>query len=209
VATVLILGGGSLVQRLSQDRDSNGGFCAGASTKAAAAPGVRVVEEHPAARSVEVAGVRIVMGPNKSRSFNTSSSITPQPDHRLEYSHRGSFRGVASGPPILYAASQAWLRLWAQSIEGDPCEPGPLRGAIRHSGLALAAHRSPGRPSVATRACDDSGVTQKAQSATGWYPNPKPPRTRRACAQNPGDPRMRCIPIPPCLCTTGIAGSCW
>ena len=34
-------------------------------TKAAPAPRVRVVEEHPAARSVEVAGIRIVMGANK------------------------------------------------------------------------------------------------------------------------------------------------
>jgi hypothetical protein len=65
VATVLILGGGSLLQRLSQDRDSKAGSAPATSTKAAAAPGVRVVEEHPAARSVEVAGVRVVMGPGK------------------------------------------------------------------------------------------------------------------------------------------------
>jgi hypothetical protein len=65
VATVLILGGGSLLQRLSQDRDGKAASAPVTSTTAAAAPGVRVLEEHPAARSVEVAGIRIVMGPGK------------------------------------------------------------------------------------------------------------------------------------------------
>jgi hypothetical protein len=55
-----------------QDRDSKAGDAKAASVappvetvKAAPSPRARVVEEHPAARFVEVAGVRIVLGPNK------------------------------------------------------------------------------------------------------------------------------------------------
>ncbi len=69
LAVVIILGAVSLVQYLSQDRDTKAASIAGPAqpTKAGAAPAppAAVVQEHPAARSVEVAGVRIVTGPNK------------------------------------------------------------------------------------------------------------------------------------------------
>jgi hypothetical protein len=65
-ATVLILGAGSLFQYATQDRDTKAASAASVPVvKAAPTPRVRVAEEHPAARSVEVAGVRIVTGPNK------------------------------------------------------------------------------------------------------------------------------------------------
>ena len=68
VATILILGAGSLLQYVMQDRgDTKAATVAvpAQTIKAAPALHTRVVEEHPAARSVEVAGVRIVTGPNK------------------------------------------------------------------------------------------------------------------------------------------------
>jgi len=66
VATVLILGVGSLLQFMTPDRDTKAASVeAPALIKPAPTRPVRVVEEHPAARSVEVAGVRIVTGPNK------------------------------------------------------------------------------------------------------------------------------------------------
>ncbi len=67
VVLAVFLGGGSLYQYLTQDRDAKAVSAAAPapSSKAAPAPRVRVVEEHPAARSVEVAGVRVVSGPNK------------------------------------------------------------------------------------------------------------------------------------------------
>jgi len=66
VATILILGLVSLVQYFSQDRDTTAASAAPPQVvKAAPAPHAPVVAEHPAARSVEVAGVRIVNGPNK------------------------------------------------------------------------------------------------------------------------------------------------
>jgi hypothetical protein len=67
VATVLILGAGSLYQFVTQGRDTKAASATAPVQvlKAAPPPHVRVAEEHPAARSVEVAGVRIVTGPNK------------------------------------------------------------------------------------------------------------------------------------------------
>jgi hypothetical protein len=69
LAMIVILGAVSLLQYLSQDRDTKAASIAtpAQSTKAASAPAspAGVVQEHPAARSVEVAGVRIVTGPNK------------------------------------------------------------------------------------------------------------------------------------------------
>jgi hypothetical protein len=69
VATILLLGLFATFQYFSQDHDST---AASASTtvmpqvaKAEPAPHAAVVAEHPAARSVEVAGVRVVTGPNK------------------------------------------------------------------------------------------------------------------------------------------------
>ena len=66
VATVVILGAAGLSQYMAQDRDTTAASTAAPAhtVKAAPAP-VRVVQEHPSARSVEVAGVRIVAGPNK------------------------------------------------------------------------------------------------------------------------------------------------
>ena len=70
IGTVVILGAVSLLQYVMQDRDSRTptvAVTAQASTPApaSAAPAIPVLQEHPAARSVEVAGVRIVTGPNK------------------------------------------------------------------------------------------------------------------------------------------------
>jgi hypothetical protein len=71
LATILILGVVGLYQYFSQDRDTTAASVAAPTTgiaqatKAAPAPHAPVVAEHPAARSVEVAGVRIVTGPNK------------------------------------------------------------------------------------------------------------------------------------------------
>jgi hypothetical protein len=67
VATIVILGAVSLLQYLTQDRDTKAATISAPpqTAKAAPAPQAPVVQEHPAARSVEVAGVRIVMGPNK------------------------------------------------------------------------------------------------------------------------------------------------
>jgi hypothetical protein len=65
VVVVVLLGGASLFQFATQDRDTKAASPAAPVQPAKAAPRVRVVEEHPAARSVEVAGVRVVSGPNK------------------------------------------------------------------------------------------------------------------------------------------------
>jgi hypothetical protein len=67
IATVVILGAGGLLQYALQDHDAKAASVTTPAPriKAAPAPRVRVVEEHPAARSVEVAGVRIVTGANK------------------------------------------------------------------------------------------------------------------------------------------------
>jgi uncharacterized OB-fold protein len=72
VAVVVIFAVVSLLQYILQDRDSKTGDTKAvsvappvATVKAAPSPRARVVEEHPAARFVEVAGVRIVLGPNK------------------------------------------------------------------------------------------------------------------------------------------------
>jgi len=65
VATVLILGGISLVQHLTQNSEINAASVETPAQRTKSSPQIRIVEEHPAARSVEVAGVRIITGPNK------------------------------------------------------------------------------------------------------------------------------------------------
>ncbi len=67
LATIVLLGVVSLFQYFSQERDTTAASVASPPPVAKAAPTSHapVVSEHPAARSVEVAGVRIVMGPNK------------------------------------------------------------------------------------------------------------------------------------------------
>jgi hypothetical protein len=67
VATVVILGAASLLHFGTQDPDTKAitTTVAAQSTKSAPAPQAFVVQEHPAARSVEVAGIRIVTGANK------------------------------------------------------------------------------------------------------------------------------------------------
>jgi hypothetical protein len=67
LAVAVILGAVGLFQRVTHDRDAKAAslVTAAKSSKAALAARLRVVEEHPAARSVEVAGVRVVAGPNK------------------------------------------------------------------------------------------------------------------------------------------------
>jgi hypothetical protein len=71
-ATALIVGVASVLQFGSANRDTAAASTAGPPSlpapaqppRIAAAP-IHVVQEHPAARSVEVAGVRVVPGPNK------------------------------------------------------------------------------------------------------------------------------------------------
>ena len=71
LGAILILAVVSLFQYFSRDRDTTAASVAAPIAvmqhvaKAALAPHVPVFAEHPAARSVEVAGVRIVTGPNK------------------------------------------------------------------------------------------------------------------------------------------------
>jgi hypothetical protein len=67
VITIIILGLVSALQYLSQDRDTRAASVAAPvqAPKPPAAPRLPVVVEHPAARSVEVAGIRILNGPNK------------------------------------------------------------------------------------------------------------------------------------------------
>lgn len=66
MAVIVILGTVALLQYLMQDRDSKASADSSPviSTKPAAAR-LPVAVEHPAARSVEIAGVRVVTGPNK------------------------------------------------------------------------------------------------------------------------------------------------
>jgi hypothetical protein len=66
VAIIVILGAVALFQNATQDRAAMADSSAAPvqTTKAAPAP-LRVVQEHPAARSVEVAGIRLVTGPNR------------------------------------------------------------------------------------------------------------------------------------------------
>jgi len=67
VVVAVFLGGGSLYQYLTHDRDTKAVSAAAPAPSSKTSPALRarVVEEHPAARSVEVAGVRVVSGPNK------------------------------------------------------------------------------------------------------------------------------------------------
>jgi hypothetical protein len=67
LAVIVLLGVVSLFQYFSQERDTTAASAIAPRpvAKAAPTPHAPVVAEHPAARSVEVAGVRIVMGPNK------------------------------------------------------------------------------------------------------------------------------------------------
>ena len=70
VIMLIIVAVVSALQYLTQDRDTRAAASTTApamvqATKPAPAPRLPVVEEHPAARSVEVAGIRIVNGPNK------------------------------------------------------------------------------------------------------------------------------------------------
>ena len=67
IATVVLLGAGSLYQFVTQNRDTKAASVSSPveGAKVVATPRVRVAEEHPAARSVEVAGVRVVTGANK------------------------------------------------------------------------------------------------------------------------------------------------
>jgi hypothetical protein len=67
VVIALFLGGGSLLQYLTANRDAKAASVAPAPTEtreAAPAPPLPAVEEHPGARFVEVAGVRVVTAPN-------------------------------------------------------------------------------------------------------------------------------------------------
>lgn len=71
IGTVIILGGGSLMQYVGQDRDTKAASAAGPAQTVPSAPiaversVTAVLREHAAAKSVEVAGIRIVSGPGK------------------------------------------------------------------------------------------------------------------------------------------------
>jgi hypothetical protein len=67
IGTVVILGAASLLQYMAQDHDTKASAVAAPApiSHAASLPAAPVVQEHPAARSVEVAGVRIVTGSNR------------------------------------------------------------------------------------------------------------------------------------------------
>jgi hypothetical protein len=67
IGTVVILGAASLLQYMAQDHDASPSPVAALAlvSRAASLPAAPVVQEHPAARSVEVAGVRIVTGSNR------------------------------------------------------------------------------------------------------------------------------------------------
>jgi len=66
VAMGLFLGAGGVIQYLSANRDAKAASVAVApQASEPALPAVPVVEEHPAARFVEVAGVRVVTAPNR------------------------------------------------------------------------------------------------------------------------------------------------
>jgi hypothetical protein len=68
VAIALVLGGGSLLQYLTDNRNAKAASVASEPTRTSAratAPPVPVIEEHPGAKFVEVAGVRVVTAPNR------------------------------------------------------------------------------------------------------------------------------------------------
>jgi len=67
IGTVVILGAASLLQYMAQDHDSKAPAVGAPApiSHAASLPAAPMVQEHPAARSVEVAGVRIVTGSNR------------------------------------------------------------------------------------------------------------------------------------------------
>jgi hypothetical protein len=68
VAIALFLSGGSLLQYLTDNRNAKAASAAPIPTRATApafAPAIPVAEEHPGARFIEVAGVRVVTAPNR------------------------------------------------------------------------------------------------------------------------------------------------
>jgi hypothetical protein len=68
VAIAIFLGGGSLLQYLTANRDAKAATAAPAPAELierAPAPALPVAEEHPGARFVEVAGIRVVTTPNR------------------------------------------------------------------------------------------------------------------------------------------------
>ncbi len=146
VATVVILGAGATLQYLTQDRDTKAASEAvpAQTIKAAPAPAprARVVEEHPAARSVEVAGVRIVTGSNRRPQLQyvvVNHSASEIIGH--EHSHCGSPGGCTGRlAPVEHIQHRCGSR--SEPIEGDPYGPGSIRNSIGDAGLAFLAHRS-------------------------------------------------------------------
>src|SRR5581483_6447630 len=61
-ATAVLLGGGALIQYLTLNRDAKAAAVTSETSPAAAHTAVNVVQEHPLARFVEVAGVRVTTG---------------------------------------------------------------------------------------------------------------------------------------------------
>jgi hypothetical protein len=110
VGTVVILGAGSLFQYVAQNRDAKASAVAvpDAPVEATPAPAVAapILREHPAAKSVEVAGVRIVTGANKKPQLqfvviNHSASELSGLDIRI------AVRSVdaLAGPPLFSISS--------------------------------------------------------------------------------------------------------
>jgi hypothetical protein len=110
IGTVVILGAVSLLQFVTQDHDSKTpvevAAQAAQSAPVAAVPAVPVLQEHPAARSVEVAGVRIVTGPNKRPQLQFLV-INHSANELTGLNIRIAVRSVdgLSGPPLFSVSS--------------------------------------------------------------------------------------------------------
>jgi hypothetical protein len=108
IGTVVILGAASLLQYTAQDHDAKASAVAAPAqiSHAASLPAAPVVQEHPAARSVEVAGVRIVTGSNRKPQLQFVV-INHSANELTGLSIRIAVRSVdgLSGPPLFSVSS--------------------------------------------------------------------------------------------------------
>jgi hypothetical protein len=108
IGTVVILGAASLLQYMAQDHDTNASAVAAPAqvSRAASLPAAPVVQEHPAARSVEVAGIRIVTGSNRKPQLQFVV-INHSANELTGLSIRIAVRSVdgLSGPPLFNVSS--------------------------------------------------------------------------------------------------------
>ena len=142
-----ILGAVSLFQYSAQDPRYEGGLACspGAATKAGSVPAhaPAVVEEHPAARSVEVAGVRIVTGPNKRPQLQYIV-INHSSNELTGLNIRIAVRSVdkLADAPLFSISSMVACSGPNQSKEIHTDLIPPF--SLGHSRLAVSAHRSSG-----------------------------------------------------------------